>query len=328
MKISYREIIIKNIPHAEDDENFYNNALKKINEMLVCLEAKDLLDSVMEKNLSPSIAEKLKDIIVNLYENYSSEEFGKVIRSSDFTQILESDCLSGGCKKIDAILGFYKTLAALIEKDRPKNFLFSFCVARKCLCLKQVQAFYRVFKHIPEQFGTYTEDTISLTRFCLEKSQSVIEELNAITDIFSDIRWEEISENAEEEISDYTKEQNDALDLSSNYLLQIYDDQRFKESEEKIKQLRNGKYNSRNQKRISELISAQKELVAELENEKFNAFLSNLKNQDDRDYWRGIYDKWIKTRKINSSAVNRHKTTDEVLDEAVQWYKQTVRSLP
>ena len=315
MKTSYREIIIKNIPHSEDDENFYNNAIKKINEMLGCLDLKGFMDSAIGADLSESAAKKIKIIITRLYENYSSEDFGKVIRSSELDSLLKADCLSDDCKKIDVILGFYKSLAALIEKDKRKYFIFSFCIARKCLCLKQVRSFFNLLSDIPQKFGPLTEDAICLTKYCFEKSADLMEELNGVIDNFSEIRFEECSENAIAEISSYSKEEDDAQFLSSNYLIQIYDDERFKKTEEKIENLRKGTFNSRNRFKIQELIAAQKKLIAELGHEYFNLF---LENQNDKDYWRGIYEKWIKTGKINSSAVNGRKSSDEVLAEAIQ----------
>ncbi len=142
-----------------------------------------------------------------------------------------------------------------------------------------------------------------------------MEELNGVIDNFSEIRFEECSENAIAEISSYSKEEDDAQFLSSNYLIQIYDDERFKKTEEKIENLRKGTFNSRNRIEIQKLIAEQKKLIAELGHEYFNLF---LEKQNDKDYWRGIYDKWIKTGKINSSAVNGRKSSDEVLAEAIQ----------
>ncbi len=321
MKTSYREIIIKNIPHVEDDENFYNNAIKKINEMLDRLDLKDFIDSVIGADLPVDAAKRIKIIIAKLYDNYSSENFGKLIRSSELDSLLKADCLSDNCKKIDVILGFYEFIATLIEKDKRKDFIFSFYIARKCLCLKQVQSFYNLFSAIPKKFGPLTVDTISLTKFCFEKSISLMDELNGVIDNFSDIRFEEHSENAIAEISSYSKEENDAQFLSSNYLNQIYDNERFKKLEKEIEQLRKGIFNSRNQSKIQNLIVAQKKLITELEDEYFNLFLTNLKNQNAKDYWLDIYYKWIKTGKINSSAVNGCKSADEVLAEAIQWYK-------
>lgn len=321
MKTSYREIIIKNIPHVEDDENFYNNAIKKINEMIICLDVKKFMDSAMEADLTPTVIEKIKNIIINLYNNYSSENFGKVIRSPSLEQLLEADCLSHNCKKINLILDFYKDLASLIEKEKQEDFLFSFYIARKCLCLKQVQLFYSNLVGIPKNFGPNTEDTICLTKFYINKAHTLIKELNDIKEIFSDIRWEECSENAVNEISTYSKEESDAQFLSSNYLNQIYSDQRFKESEKEIEKLNNGIFNSRKQNKLSELIKAQKVLITKLEKETINSFLANLENQNNKDYWNGIYENWIKTGKINSSAKGNSKTSAEVLSEAVQWYK-------
>ena len=102
--------------------------------------------------------------------------------------------------------------------------------------------------------------------------------------------------------------------MSSNYLIQIYDDESFKKTEEKIENLRKGTFNSRNRIEIQKLIAEQKKLIAELGDKYFNLF---LENQNDKDYWRGIYEKWIKTGKINSSAVNGRKSSDEVLAEAI-----------
>lgn len=320
MEISYRSIITKFNPEPPEGEEYYKKTLKKINEILQCLDLKLCFDAFLKltKPQSSDIYNKFTKLIIQIIREYDSPEFGKIIRTPQKIELLKNDAIFSNCRSIEHILKFYINSAEVLDIKDINPFLNSFYISRLCLFYKQLYQFEQIFTSITKTFGPDSENTTCLTDFFLNQNDKYFTTIKEIINNYDEINSEQIYTDAVHEITNYSKEEKDAKNLYDNYLLQIFDNPQLKELDEKLLKLQTGIYNSSKAIKYSKIQKQKKLLIKKLTEERFSVFLDQITVKDKKDYWNKIYHKYIENNDIcNLASEGVKKSTNEMLREAI-----------
>ena len=319
MEISYRSIITKFMPDPPEGEEYYKKTLKKINEMLNCLELKDNFDEFLKsKKLQTSDAnKKFTKLVIQIIKEYNTPEFGIIIRSYKRLDLLKEDALFANCKSIDHILEFYSKFAELLKINDIKSFLNFFYISRLCLFYKQLYRFEQIFSSITTTFGPNSDNTVCLTHFFSVQNEKYCSSIEEIINNYEEINNEQIYADAEQEIANYTKEENDAMNLYYNYLIQVFDDPQFKILDDKLEKVQTGIYNTTKDALYSKIIKEQSQLSKNLTENRFYDYLAQFSKSEEKEYWNHIYHDYIENHKIDNLGLKKEKSTKAMLREAI-----------
>ena len=129
--------------------------------------------------------------------------------------------------------------------------------------------------------------------------------MEEIISTFDEINTEQIFSDAEQEIDNYTKEENDAMDLYYIYLIQVFDDPQFKILDDKLEKVQTGIYNTTKDASYSKIIKEQSQLLKKLTENRFYDYLAQFSEPEEKEYWNHIYHDYIENHKIDSLFNNR-----------------------
>lgn len=296
-----QDAILEGKDIANDKNEFYKAESKKFNEMLENLCLKDIFESLYKENEIYKISELGKGFVNYLLSEYSTQE-GKKIR----TQNKVPFSFEEGKEEIDYISFLKQVTDKVLEllKENPKKnskkLLNQFIYHPLYFISKQnsIKKEFQKLLEISNPSLMSSDDKIYLLSRMERELNDFVEKWDTIYSLFDEMRFEEIASDAKIECEQMSTEENLAIEL-----LWILVTDKYKNDENYKRILKENDILSNKVTGKKQLLK-NKELLAKIESEyldkEFELFISD-KNNEERTYFRFIYDNWIKNGKVFKS---------------------------